>query len=261
MPKTDGSPTKGEVSAEQLRQTREELSRLAQQLTLREEGIAEKSAAVSLAEQLQALRSERKEGNRQLPSHRPSEYSPDEAAALCQWICEGKSLRSWCRQTGRAAMTVYRWIEQEASFREQYARAHEDRADTMAEDIIEIADEVAGTDSIAAVQAAKLRIETRKWIAAKVRPSKWGEKQLIETSGSVTFNLGIAPRQVDPVTIDAEAIQISGLQLPQTECESVSQLDEAPRPPAQGHPSSPLSTRSAPSPGRAAPHPAGDEAL
>lgn len=224
MPKTDGTPTKGEVTSEQLRQTKSELMNLAQELTLREETVAEKLAAASLAEQLRLLREDkRREGEERgerLPSHRPSTYTDEEAEALCHWIAEGKSLRSWCRETGRQAFTVYSWMRQRPDFAQRYARAHEDRSDSLADEIIEIADDVAGTDSIAAVQAAKLRVDTRKWVAAKLRPQKWGEKQVVEQSGTVTFQLGIAPRQRP---VDAEAIEIKDLEACSTDYESVNQ--------------------------------------
>jgi len=158
-------------------------------------------AAANLAEQLKAVQQEKKreiqERGEKLPAHRPSSYTEEEAQALCEWITNGRSLSSWCRQAGRSAFIVYGWMRSEPDFARRYAQAHEDRTDTMADDIIEIADQVAGTDNIAAVQAAKLRIETRKWIASKLKPQKYGEKQLVETSGQVTFQLGVPNRTID----------------------------------------------------------------
>jgi hypothetical protein len=93
-------------------------------------------------------------------------------------------------------------MRQRPDFASRYAQAHEDRSDSLADEIIEIADAVADTDSIAAVQAAKLRVETRKWISSKLKPTKWGDKQTIETSGTVTFQLGIPARQSTAVDLD-----------------------------------------------------------
>jgi hypothetical protein len=88
--------------------------------------------------------------------------------------------------------TVYRWMREYAQFQERYARAHEDRADTLADEMLEIADDAAGEDcSIEGVAAAKLRVETRKWIASKLRPGKWGEKQTVEHVGGVSIRIGI----------------------------------------------------------------------
>jgi len=205
MPKLDGSATKGEIKSEELVALKKEIARQSMDLELERERHSEKLAAADLAQQLQALRQERAEEQKRelqergekLPAHRPSSYTEEEAQALCEWITNGHSLSSWCRQTGRSAFIVYGWMRSESDFARRYAQAHQDRTDTMADDLLEIADETAGTDSIAAVQAAKLRIETRKWIAAKLKPSKYGEKQLVETSGSVTFQLGVPNRTID----------------------------------------------------------------
>jgi hypothetical protein len=231
MPKVDGSPTAGEVTAEQLRQTKAELHRLAQRLEQREQDLSEKLAAANLAEQLRAAREEKKqrereEGDGRLPAHRPSDYTEEAAASLLEWITDGKSLRAWCRQASVSPMTVYQWMARERGFADRYARAYDNRADTLADEILDIADEVAGSDSIAAVAAAKLRVEARKWVAAKLKPQKWGDRQLVETSGSVTFQLGIAPRTPSPVTIEGNVREISDLQPRLADYESDS-LDSA----------------------------------
>jgi hypothetical protein len=201
MPKLDGSATKGEIKSEELVALKKEIARQSMDLELERERHSEKLAAADLAQQLQAIRKERAEERaaqgEKLPAHRPSTYTEEEGAALCEWITNGHSLSSWCRSTGRTAFVVYGWMRVESDFARRYAQAHQDRTDTMADDLLEIADETAGTDSIAAVQAAKLRIETRKWIAAKLKPAKYGEKQLVETSGSVTFQLGVPNRTID----------------------------------------------------------------
>jgi hypothetical protein len=90
----------------------------------------------------------------------------------------------------------------------------------MADHMLEIADDVEGSDSVAAVSAAKLRIETRKWIASKLKPSKYGEKQLVETSGQVTFQLGVPTRTID---ITPESRSIAG---PTSDSQSASQPED-----------------------------------
>jgi hypothetical protein len=215
MPKVDGQQTKGEIKSEELQALKKELSRQAFDLEHERDRLTEKLAADSLAEQLKALRQERaeeqvrelQERGEKLPAHRPASYTTEEGDALCEWITNGHSLSSWCRQTGRSAFVVYGWMRTQPDFARRYAQAHEDRTDTMADDLLEIADQTEGTDSIAAVQAAKLRIETRKWIASKLKPQKYGEKQLVETSGQVTFQLGVPNRTID---ITPETRSIAG---------------------------------------------------
>jgi hypothetical protein len=224
MPKIDGDQTKGEIKAEELRALKSELNRQAMDVELERARLSEKLAAASLAEQLREIRRERAEERaaqgEKLPAHRPSSYTEEEGQALCKWISNGQSLQSWCRNAGRDAYTVYGWMRERADFARAYAQAHEDRTDTMADDIIEIADDVKDSDSVAAVSAAKLRIETRKWIASKLKPSKYGEKQLVETSGQVTFQLGVPTRTID---ITPESRSIAG---PTSDSQSASQPED-----------------------------------
>jgi len=129
---------------------------------------------------------------------RPSKYSPDLAAAICAELADGRSLRSVCRDEGMPdKATVFRWLAEHEAFRDQYARAKEESADAMVDDMIDIADdsrndwmEKAGDDAGAGwllngdhVQRTKVRIDTRKWIASKLKPKKYGDKVQQEVSG------------------------------------------------------------------------------
>lgn len=131
---------------------------------------------------------------------RPSDYTDEEGDRICAWIAEGRSLRSYCRLEGRAVDTVYRWLRERRDFRERYARAHEDRADSLADEITDIADEVASGTS-EEIQAARLRVDARKWVASKLRPSKWGEYQADTAKTNITFNIGIRPAHNPAPTI------------------------------------------------------------
>lgn len=138
---------------------------------------------------------------------RPSSYTDERADELCTWIATGNSLRSFCKIHGMEANTVYRWMRERPDFQQRYAHAHEDRADSLADEMCDIADEVAANGgSIEAVQAARLRIDTRKWIASKLRPGRWGEVQAPKAQTAVTFKIGL-PLMMDRggggITIDA----------------------------------------------------------
>ncbi len=56
-------------------------------------------------------------------------------------IANGESLRGICRTEGMPpAPTVCRWLAEDESFRERYARAREAQADALFDDILDIAD-------------------------------------------------------------------------------------------------------------------------
>lgn len=76
---------------------------------------------------------------------------------------------------------------------DQYARAKEESADSLADEILDIADNatndwmkrnhgeddpgwVANGENI---QRSRVRIDTRKWIASKLKPKKYGDKMAI----------------------------------------------------------------------------------
>lgn len=128
----------------------------------------------------------------------PSSYNPDIAAVICGELAAGRSLRSVCDDEGMPdKSTVFRWLAAHPEFRDQYARAKEESADALAEDILEIADDARNdwmeraADEAGAgwvlngehVQRSKVRIDARKWLASKLKPKKYGDRVQQEVSG------------------------------------------------------------------------------
>ena len=121
------------------------------------------------------------------------------ADRICAELADGVSLRSVCREDWAPdKVTVQRWLRERESFRTQYARAKEESADSLAEEILDIADDgtndwverqtrngtyVALNDE--AVQRSRLRVDARKWIAAKLKPKKYGDKVEHEHKGEI----------------------------------------------------------------------------
>lgn len=102
---------------------------------------------------------------------RPSEYTVDVGLAICVALSDGLSLRSICAAEGMPdRATVYRWLAANESFRDQYARAREDQADTLADEIVAIADEEQDP------ARARVRVDARKWVASKLKPKKYSER-------------------------------------------------------------------------------------
>ena len=109
---------------------------------------------------------------------RPSLYTEALAAKICLRLAEGESLRTICADEAMPGMsTVMGWLfdDKHEGFPEQYARAREAQAELRADEITDIADGVQHGAS-EAVQAARLRVDARKWIAAKLLPKRYGDK-------------------------------------------------------------------------------------
>lgn len=94
--------------------------------------------------------------------------------AVLESVSTGVSVRKSCEAAGVKVTTLLTWITKDQSLREQYARARELQADALADEILDISDEAASSSE--AVQRNKLRVDTRKWSAARLRPQVWGEK-------------------------------------------------------------------------------------
>jgi|ADGO01.1.fsa_nt_gi hypothetical protein len=78
-------------------------------------------------------------------------------------------------------------------FLHQYARAREMQADLLADEMIEIADNNTGDDAafvgINRIHRDKLRIESRKWIASKLKPKKYGDKVEMNHQGEINHTI------------------------------------------------------------------------
>jgi len=83
--------------------------------------------------------------------------------------------------------TVRRYIVDNEKFRHRYARAKEEQADVLADEIISIADElyeIASSElTNEKINSARLRIDSRKWTSAKLKPKKYGEKIDLTSGG------------------------------------------------------------------------------
>jgi len=84
--------------------------------------------------------------------------------------------------------TVFSWMRIYPEFLDQYTRAKEESADAMAEDVLDISDDghndwmekhygddVVWVENKEALARSKLRVETRKWLMAKMKPKKYSD--------------------------------------------------------------------------------------
>jgi hypothetical protein len=111
---------------------------------------------------------------------KPKEYDEAIGDEICERLLEGESLRKITKDEHMpAASTIFKWLADESNgFAEQYARAKEAQAEAMADEIVEIAD-AASADP----QHGKLRVDARKWVAAKLKPKKYGDKLDVTSGG------------------------------------------------------------------------------
>ncbi len=126
------------------------------------------------------------------PRGRPTLYTDELAAEICRRIVEGESLTRICKDDDMPNVSsVYLWIIKNKDFSNMYAHAREDQADTYSDQIVDIGEEVPMmviTDEDgkvtkridpAGVNRNRLRVDARKWVAAKLKPRKYGDRQIL----------------------------------------------------------------------------------
>lgn len=149
---------------------------------------------------------------------RPTNYSAELAAEFCNYLAQGMSMRKACKQKNMPAMTtVFRWLSESNTelwandFREQYARAKQESADAMAEDILDISDEKVkylgdGKPNTAEIARNRLRVDTRKFLMAKMKPKIYGDKMDLTTDGEkIEIGRGMSIEEIQAILDRAEA--------------------------------------------------------
>lgn len=141
---------------------------------------------------------------------RPSLFTQELADLICQRVASCSfGLRKLCslHDDLPTSETVYEWRYKYPAFSSQYAEAKLRQADLMAEELLDIADsgtndwmETLSDDEKGLgwrlngehVQRSRLRIDTRKWLAAKLLPKQYGaaaEPENKEKSQAETYVL------------------------------------------------------------------------
>jgi hypothetical protein len=117
---------------------------------------------------------------------------------LCEHIADGLSLKEACALPGMPSRTTaYKWLAEYSFFANTYARAREERADLVADEIITIADTEPDP------QKARNRIDARKWWAARVNPKAYGDKLTTENTNR-NHNYVISDRPMTEEEWEAE---------------------------------------------------------
>lgn len=132
---------------------------------------------------------------------------------------DGYSIRK-CLQQDKTpnSETFYKWIDEDEIKTKRYARACEERANILVEEMLEISDDQKNDIYIDkdgfeqtdhnVIQRSKLRVDTRKWIASKLKPKKYGDSQLLKFADNegdklkvnAIFNIDLLDVQTDDGT-------------------------------------------------------------
>ena len=129
---------------------------------------------------------------------RPSLYTQELADKICDLIATNTcSLQRMCKENDwmPAFRTIFKWLHEKDKeyFMHKYAHAKRLQGELMVEELNDIAD---NTDedyylddkgrlktNHENINRSRLRVDTRKWIASKILPKKFGDKLDLTTGG------------------------------------------------------------------------------
>ena len=131
---------------------------------------------------------------------RSTEYTKEVADIICQRVALGESLRSVCEDDALPARsTVFKWLNEQQYFSDQYALAKSVSADSDADRIENIAERTLNGE--VNPHAARVAIDAYKWTASKKEPKKYGDK--------LGFHGGSGPES--PVSVEVKQEQKDNL--------------------------------------------------
>ena len=113
---------------------------------------------------------------------RPTIYTEELVDKMLEEIASGRSVIGLCREEEWTpnAETWYRWLYKIEGLSNRYTRAKSIQSEYSADQILDIADRADNQN----FQVARLQIDARKWVAAKLVPHKYGEKTQIDHTSS-----------------------------------------------------------------------------
>ena len=127
---------------------------------------------------------------------RPSIYTSEIGKEICDTIATTtKGLPTLCQMYDHwpSYNAIYEWIsDNRQGFGDMYAKAKESQADYLCEDILRIIDKpetyVENGVERNDVGMMRLKIDSLKWQAMKLKPRRWGDKQEESNNPQDTIN-------------------------------------------------------------------------
>ena len=125
---------------------------------------------------------------------RPTLYNLKLAEDICDAIsCTSKGLRRLCNEHEHwpDRVNVYRWIKKYPEFCNMYNKAKQLQIESFIDEVLEISDDTSNDTIIKRdndgnekevcnseyINRSRLRVDTRKWLAAKLCPRLYGERK------------------------------------------------------------------------------------
>ena len=115
---------------------------------------------------------------------RPVKWPPEHQVwrEIIGRVSGGKALSTVLSDPGYPTwVSFHAMIDQDAELKMAYEKAVQDRADKLADEILQLSDEqmpagLEGAMASAWVQQKRMQVDARKWIASKLKPRTYGDR-------------------------------------------------------------------------------------
>lgn len=146
------------------------------------------------------------------------------AEKICDLIAQGLSVDEVARRFGCSGWAILKWVREDDEktngevIGRRYAKAREIGYELLADSLLSVAERSCvgpdGRVDPGAVQQARLEVDTRKWMLAKMLPKVYGDK--LEVSGNADAPVltrielvAVHPKPREPLTIEHSVEQQS----------------------------------------------------
>ena len=149
------------------------------------------------------------------------------AREILNRLAAGETLDKICSDSHLPSyLTVYRALREGSewaqTFRKLYAKARDDQADTFFEKIVEQADSTTSENA----NAMRVRMDAYKWVVSKMKPQKYGDRQIVETPTDSEKVVIVMPDNTRVVKYEPKLGQYNTSKQPKPQTDELDDLDK-----------------------------------
>jgi len=116
-----------------------------------------------------------------MPAGRPTKYTKKVGEKICLKVINGISLDKICSlKSMPSRSSVYKWVEKYPEFRDSYARAREESAHALADQLIDIG----LTATAETAPSIRIHCDNLKWLASRFNRA-YSQKQEVQVTGQI----------------------------------------------------------------------------
>lgn len=129
--------------------------------------------------------------------------------AVVRHMASGRTLAKACKMLGKRPDVVRGWILRDEDFAWMYRQARLMMAQALVDEALEIAEKTTNHT----IGQDRLRIDTLKWVASRMNPAEFGDRQILDGRNETTLEIKIVEETPSinasekPLQVTARAIE------------------------------------------------------